>query len=192
MPTDLRTMHRPRWAIAARLALLLACGSTVVTIHVDIMSFLTSEEMSIRYGDNPVIPGGGPEVSLRTPAETIPLPNELNTVTEISAVEIEAQADFRNDTGSTTLAYRIYFDSPGGSIFDTPPVVDREVVLAPGTELHHEILLEGDHRVIHLFEGDEMLVASEVRVIHGGGTGNISGTVELTGLTVQVSAIREE
>jgi hypothetical protein len=120
------------------LLFLLACGATTVTIRVDIMSFLDDEELRIAYGDDPVIPGNGPEVSIRTPVENIPLPDEINTLTDITALEIYSVVDFRNETGELDLIYRIYFASSDDDIFSTPPVLSDSVSLSPGSDERHD------------------------------------------------------
>ncbi len=170
---------------------LLACGSTTVTIRVDIMSFLDDEHLRIAYGDNPVIPGNGPEVSIRTPVETIPLPDELNTITEIEALEINAVVDFHNETGTLDMIYRIYFDSSPDDIFSTPPVLSQNIHLDPGATERQTILIEGDRRVLDLFENDEISTASEIHIIPGGTPEFIRGEVETVELTVLISAAGE-
>ena len=170
---------------------LAACGTTLVTIRIDIGSFLSADESSIDYGTDPVIPGNGPTVEIRTPVEIIPTPEEINQVTQIEAVEIRALAEFRNDTGTATVSYRIFFDHTEDHIFDTTPVVDERVDLGPGSTSQTEILIEGDYRLMDLFEGDEIAFASEIEVIPGEDEENIAGRVELIELTAQITAARE-
>lgn len=171
---------------------LLACGTTIVTIRVDIKSFLSDEELLIDYGTNPIIPGNIPEVKIRTPAEIIPLPEEINTITAIAAIEIRSVVRFRNETGDLTLTYKVFFDSSEINIFDTAPVIDQSIVLSPQSDIRQEIVIDGDQRILNLFEGEEIAVASEIDIAPGGGAENIMGEVETEELTVQISAVHEQ
>lgn len=166
-----------------------ACGTTLVNIRVDVRSFLSEEELSIEYGTDPEIPGNGPTVEIQTPVQMIPLPEEVNQITDIDAIEIRNQVEFRNDTGEATLFYRIFFDSAEDSIFDTPPVIEQRVELIPGTTTQSDILIDGDPRLLNLFEGDEIAVASEIEVFPGESDQNIAGVVELLELIVQIVAV---
>jgi hypothetical protein len=171
----------------------LACGMTIVTIRIDIHSFLSGEELMIEYGTDPVIPWNIPEVSIQTPIEIIPLPEEINSITDIEAIEIRSVVEFRNETGSLTLTYRVYFHSSEDEIFNTPPVIDQIVVLGPQSTTRDEILIIGDQRILNLFEGDEIAMASEIVIVPGEGQGkeNIRGEVESVELTVQITAVGE-
>ncbi len=196
------SIHRPKYpallpvrkTIASLLALVaLACGMTIVTIRVDIHSFLSGEELLIEYGTDPVIPWNIPAVSIQTPVEIIPLPEEINTITDIDAIEIRSVVEFRNETGSLTLTYRVYFDSSEDEIFNTAPVIDQSVVLGPQSTTRDEILIVADQRILSLFEGDEIAMASQIVIVPSEGEGeeNIRGEVETVELTVQISAVGE-
>jgi hypothetical protein len=184
-----RSFKRNSLASGALILLLAACGTTTVTMQIDVMSFLSDEELRLVYGDNPVIPGDGMHITIRSPVELIPLADDFQSVTEIVAIEIRTIIDFRNETGNTTIDYRIYFDSNEVTIFDSVPVVEQRVNLASDTQLRHEILIEGDTRLLNLFQGEEIAVASEIEITPGGGSENIAGETEISGLTVLVSAV---
>ncbi len=194
-----KTAHHPGSRVKGRrrlavilAAVLVACGTTVVTIRVDVRSFLSEDELSISYGDPPlIIPGNSPAVSIQTPVEIIPLPDEINTITDISAIEILAAIDFNNRTGSAAITYRVYFNDTEENIFNTDPILEQQVYLVSDSTSHEEILIEGDQRVLNLFLNKEIAMASEIEIEPGGGTENISGSVDVTGLTVQVSAVGE-
>jgi len=185
---------RRGWRAAAGigvLLILLSCGPTMVTMRVDIFSFLSGDESMLDYGTDPTIPGNGPEITIRSPVEVIPMPEEVNGITDISALEIAAVVAFRNETGQATVIYRAYFHSSDQGIFETPPVIDESQVLETGTDLVREIVIEGDDRLLNLFEGEEISVAFETEILPGGGSEDIKGSVELSDLVAEVTAVDE-
>lgn len=167
---------------------LFTCGTNAVMIRLDILSFLPDETIVTEYGP---VPGTAPPTTIRTPVEIIPLPDELHSITEIRSVEISTVIAFRNDTGEARFTYEIFFNEGEGNIFETPPVVDRTVDLGPGSEITHDIVIDGDERILALFDGDEIAIAADLVIVPGGGSENISGEAELVDFIVVILAAGE-
>jgi hypothetical protein len=184
-------IERAKPYILLILLFLLACGTTAVMIRMDILSFLSDDTIITDYGQDPPIPGTGPPVTIRTPVEIIPLPDDLQSITEIRSVEISTIIEFRNETGEANLTYKIFFHEEEMGIFSTPPVVNRTLNLTADSDITHETVIDGDDRILSLFNGDEIAIAAEVVVVPGGGSENISGEAELIDFTVVILAAGE-
>lgn len=184
-------IERAKLYILLILLYLLACGTTAVMIRMDILSFLSDDSLITDYGVDPPIPGTGPTVTIRSPVEIIPLPDDLQSITEIRSVEISTIIAFRNDTGEANLTYEIFFHEEETGIFSTPAVVDRTLNLTADSDITHETVIDGDDRILSLFNGNEIAIAAEVVVVPGGGSENISGQVELIDFTVVILAAGE-
>lgn len=170
---------------------LTACGSTVLMIRLDILSFLAGEAIVTDYGIDPPIPGNSPPVTIRTPAEIIPLPDEIRSVTEVQSVELSTVIAFRNETGEARFTYGVFFHGEAAGIFDTPPVIVRTVNLAPDSEITQETVVMGDDRVLALFDSDEFAVAADLVIEPAGGTEKISGQAELIDFIAVIVAVGE-
>ncbi len=184
-------IERAKPYILLILLYLLACGTTAVMIRMDILSFLSDDTIITDYGEDPPIPGIGPPVTIRTPVEIIPLPDEFRSITEIRSVEISTIIVFRNDTGEANLTYEVFFHEEETGIFSTPPVVNRTLNLTADSDITHETVIDGDDRILSLFNGDEIAIAAEVVVVPGGGSENISGEAELVDFTIVILASGE-
>jgi len=185
----LRKISKRKKRVVPLLALLLlACGATTVTIRVDVRSFISQDNLSIDY----YTPAGIPEVEI-TDTETITLPEEVNALTDLIALEVNAVIDFHNYTGSTEVIYNIYFNEQDSDPFDSGALVVSDTVnLEPDSSyLRDEIVIEGDQRLLSLFSGEEITMGSEVMINPGGGPEDVAGKADITELVVTIQAAGE-
>jgi len=170
--------------------LLLACGATTVTIRVDVRSFMSEADLSLEYDT----PGDIPEVEI-SDIEIIPLPEEVNSLTDLVALEVSAAIDFDNHTGSTQVIYNIYFGAAELSrdeLLDTPYlVVSDTVALDSASYVRDDIVIEGDERLLNLFSGDEFAMGSKVQINPAGGP-DVTGQADIVELIVMIQAAGEE
>jgi len=140
------------------------CGTTTVTVRIDALSFISEEDRVFIYGEDPVIPPGGPSVRVTSPVFKIPISGELENVTDVKEVEVLIDLRIENETGYASVAFRIYMAGEDEDPFQTEPLMDEEVEIVPDSDFTASFEAKADERITGLFSGNEIRVAGEVEV----------------------------
>jgi hypothetical protein len=177
-----------RWAVvtSAVLVMLAACGSTTVTVNIDALSFIPDDDRVLEYGEDPAIPPVEPPVPVESPVFRVPIAGELENVTEIDRVDIAVDVEVDNDTGSANATLEFYVAGEDEDPFETPTLLEGDLVMAPDTSYTAAFLAEGDERVIGLFSGNELAFSVRALLDATGGE-NLRGRLELTGFDIVVT-----
>ncbi len=174
--------------LAGAVALLLGCSSGTLTVNVDLLSFLDEDESRLDYGEEPIIPGYSPDVTVRTPIQVIPIAEEINDTGDMDRIYIHAGIGIDNRTGEATGDFRLFICGGDLDPFLSDAVLEETIVLVPDTSYTLDIVIEGDERLLQLFDREEIAVASELHLYPGGTLEeNIVGSLVIEELTAVVS-----
>lgn len=177
-----------RLAAATLLTALVHCSSGTLTVNVDLLSFLDEEDSRLDYGEDPVIPGYSPDVKVRTPIQVIPIAEEINDSGDMDRIFIHAAIGIDNQTGEAEGNFKLFICGSGLDPFMSDPVLEENIVLVPDTSYTLDIVIEGDERLLQLFDREEIAIASELHLLPGGTLEeNIVGSLEIEELTAVVS-----
>jgi hypothetical protein len=163
------------------------CSKGNVSVNVDLLSFFNDDDTLLEYGEDPVIPGYGPEVSVKSPTQVIPVPDELSSNSSIEEISILLGIKIENLTGEADAEFSIFACEEGLDPFLSPPILEQAIVLAPDTTYTLDIRVEGDDRFRQLFRGEKISLAAEL-TIHPGECGDdIKGSLLMQELFAVVS-----
>ncbi len=146
---------------------LLQCSKGTVSVNVDILSFFEDDDKLIVYGEDPVIPGFGPEVSVKSPIQAVPIAEELSSNGTIEKLFFRVGIDIANVTGEAEAEFHIFACEAGLDPFLSPPILEQEITIAPDTSYTLDILVEGDDRLLQLFNKEEIYFAAELYLYPG-------------------------
>ena len=138
------------------------CSKGTLSLNVDILSFFEENDRTITYGEDPVIPGYGPEVSVKSPIQAVPIAEELSLNGTIERLFFRVGIDIENLTGEAEAEFRLYACEAGLDPFLSPAFLVQDVAIAPDTSYTLDILVEGDDRLMQLFNKDEIYFAVEL------------------------------
>jgi len=169
------------------LLLLPQCSKSTVTVNVDILSFFEEEDKDLEYGEDPVIPGYGPEISVKSPIEVISVPEEMSSNGIIEEIFILFGLDVANETGQAQAEFKVYACAKDLNPFLTPPILAEELILEPDSSYLLEMTVEGDDRLYQLFTQDEIYFAVEVLLQPGESTEDIKGVMLMEELKALVA-----
>jgi len=137
-------------------------GDTKVTLSFDLLDYLDASQRSIRYGDDPVIPGDLGSFELQTPSQSIDLTSEVSDAASIESVEMHITLAFHNETGTADLTYRAYLAAIGEDPLQTAPIIDDTVNLNGAEDTTSEVDVVSDDRLIALFNEGVMQYMAEI------------------------------
>jgi hypothetical protein len=169
------------------LLLLPQCSKSTLTVNVDILSFFEEEDKEMEYGENPVIPGYGPEISVKSPIQVISIPEEMSSNGTIEEIFILFGLDVANQTGQAEANFRVYACEKDLNPFLTPPILAEELILEPDSSYLLEMTVEGDDRLHQLFTKEEIYFAVEVFLQPGESTEDIKGVMLMEELKALVA-----
>jgi hypothetical protein len=165
---------------------LIHCSKGTLSVNVDILSFFAEEDTQLEYGEDPVIPGFGPEISIKSPIQIIPLDGDITAAGEVERVYINVGIEISNETGEAEGEFRIFMCETGLDPFLTTPVIEEDVVITPDTTYILDITMEGDDRLLQLFKKEEIYVAAEVYLYPGQLEDDIMGAMTMNELSAIV------
>lgn len=153
------------------------CSKSTVTLNIDILSFFKDDKRQIDYGEDPIIPGYGPQVSVKSPVQAVPIAEEISDSGDMERIHILLGIEISNDTGEAEGEFKIFACEGGLDPFMTTPIIDQTVVIVPDTTYKLDIAVEGDDRLLGLFEKDEIYFAAELYLYPGDLEEDIKGSV---------------
>jgi len=161
-------------------------GDTTLTIAVDLLKYLDESQKSIEYGQNPQIPGDLGTFELQTPKQSIDLTGEFEDVNSIESVEMEISVAFHNETGTADLTYNAYLAGMDEDPYTTTPIISESVSLNGAEDSVSDIVIDGDQRLLDLFETGIMQYCAQVLFEISAGSDNVSGVAEVVRFDVTV------
>jgi hypothetical protein len=166
------------WFLPLLIAMLLPqCSKSTITLNVDILSFFEEEDKDLEYGEDPVIPGYGPEISVKSPTQVISVPEEMSSNGTIEDINMLFTLNIANETGQAQAEFRVYACDKDLNPFFTPPILAEEMILEPDSTYTLEMTVEGDERLYQLFTKDEIYFAAEISVYPGESLEDIKGVM---------------
>ena len=120
--------RRIAWLLLLPLAAA-GCGDRSLILTVDVLSFLSTSDVSQSYS----VPGGLPSTTMDVVSESLNLLPGVEDVTEVASASLKIGASFDNQTGNASGTLLIYI-APGDSTdpFTTTPIASIPVTLTPG------------------------------------------------------------
>jgi hypothetical protein len=161
-------------------------GDTKLTLTFDLLDYLDATQRSIRYGEDPLIPGNAGSFELQTPSQSIDLTSEVEDAASIESVEMHIALAFRNETGTAGLTYRAYLAGIGEDPLQTEPIIAETVNLNGAQETTSEIDVISDDRLIALFNEGLMQYMAQVLFEISEGSDNVSGVAEVVRFEVTI------
>lgn len=180
---------RPSLAGALVLAVafvLAGCGDRALILRVDLLSFLSAGERASHYG--PVPPGITDSAAVVSGRRLNLLPG-LESVTNVTDVQLEVGAIVNNQTGSGTGRIAVYLSPAGTDPFttDTTPIFATFAVNGAMADTIETITV-GDAELAALFTAKEAELGIRVVLQSGVGLEALEGDVVLTRLHAIVTA----
>ena len=178
----MKTLIKPAMYPVFLVCLLTFCSKGTVTLNLDILRFFEEDQKQVDYGEDPVIPGYGPQVSVKSPVQAVPIADEINDAGTIERIHLLLGIEISNDTGEAEGDFKIFACEGGLDPFLTTPIIDQPVILAPDSTYRMDITVEGDDRLHQLFNKDEIYFAAELYLYPGDIEDDIKGMVEMQAL----------
>jgi hypothetical protein len=154
-------------------------GNTTLTIEVDLLAYLDDSQKTIEYGQDPQVLGDLGIFELRTPTQSIDISGEFEDVHSIESVEMLVTVVFHNETGTADLTYNTYLSAMDEDPYDTTPVISEAISLDGTQDVTSDIGIEGDQRLIDLFEVGIMQYCAQFLFEITEGSKNLSGVAEV-------------
>jgi len=186
--------HRPklsRTLLASAVILLAACAGGTIILNLDILSFISEQDLNTSY--SATVPGTGtwiPVVGLIPPTK-IDLLEGLGTAALMQEGTLHLEGEFDNQSGQADVRLDLFLGATAASatasmtpIMSIPVSVEDQTVtpVSGSTQL--------DQATLDLFSGNEIWLRVDVyaRVPGGPSLVNISGTANLTELNARLLA----
>jgi hypothetical protein len=170
---------------------LYGCGDRLLTVNVDVLSFMDSTAVKQTYGVNPVIPAGGPiPVVFQIPPQQVNLTEGLADITDIQSVTLHLGSKFANETGSAEVLLEVYISDTQTDPYTTTPYVHETILLEPATTDTVRVNIAGDDRLGDLLTGEAAQVGIRTTFDSSGSTDNVVGTETLILFNATVVAKR--
>jgi hypothetical protein len=163
-------------------------GNTTVTLHFNLLDYLDPEQVSIQYGQDPVIPGDAGTFEIQTPTQNIDLSSDLDGVSSVDSVAMDISIAFHNETGNADLRYIAYLAALDEDPLQTPPIIDETTTLNGSQESTSDIEVISDARLLDLFNSGVMQYLARIAFTIADGSDNISGEAEVVRFDVTVVA----
>ena len=178
-------------ALAAMFQMMVSgCGDSVVTVNVDVLSFLDSTAVKQTYGDDPVIPPGPIPVVIDSEPQRVNLSEGLADVTDIQSVSLRLSSEFVNETGTADVQFSVFISDTLTNPYSTEPYVEENLHLEPAytDTIHVDIL--GDEALGELLTGQAVDIGLRLRFDSSRSSENVRGTETLVRFIATVVARR--
>lgn len=169
--------------------LLYGCSDRLLTVNVDLLSFMDSTAVTQTYGENPIIPPNAVAV-VQSPPQQINLTEGLADITDVQSVTLHLDLEFANETGSADVLLEIFVADTETDPYSTTPYVQEEIHLLPATADTIYVNTLGDDRLGELLTGKAAQVGIKMTLNSHDSPGNVMGTETLTRFTATVVAKR--
>lgn len=171
--------------------LLFGCGNRLLTVNVDVLSFMDSTVVRQTYGVSPIIPAHGAiPVVFQTPPQDVNLTEGLADITDIQSVTLHLGSEFANQTGSADVELQIFISDVETDPYTTTPYVQEEIHLEPATTDTINVNVVGDDRLGNLLLGEALRVGIRTTFDSSGSADNVTGVENLVRFTATVVAKR--
>lgn len=172
----------------AILLLLTSCGSSTITVNVNVLSFISQEDVTFTYGEDPVIPPFGPPVTIKSPVLNVPIAGELETIVDIVDVDMMIDLLIDNDTGYANAVLSLMVAGAGEDPFETEPFLAGDIELSPDSTYTAHFRADGDERIIELFSGNEVNFGAEI-TFDSYGRQNLKGAAVISRFDLRVVGV---
>ena len=172
--------------------LLYGCGDRLLTVNVDILSFMDSTAVSLPYGaPGHIIPAHGllPD-SLEAPYQNVNLTEGLAEVTDVQSVTLHLSSQLANETGSANVRLQVFISDTLTNPYDTAPCAQDSIDLEPATVDTMNVNVLGDQRLAELLTGEAVRVGIRTIFNSMGSSENVTGVETLIRFTATVVAKR--
>jgi len=172
--------------------LLYGCGDRLLTVNVDILSFMDSTAVSLPYGaPGHIIPAHGllPD-SLEAPYQNVNLTEGLAEVTDVQSVTLHLSSQLANETGSANVRLQVFISDTLTNPYDTTPCAQDSIDLEPATVDTMNVNVLGDQRLAELLTGEAVRVGIRTIFNSMGSSENVTGVETLIRFTATVVAKR--
>jgi hypothetical protein len=189
-----RTILRAARAAVCLLALaaLAGCGDRNLVIDVDVLSYLDADLTNITFGPIPAVPGGlaSGEVTIFKDV-IVNLLEKPSNFASVQNVSLTMEATVFDSTGAGQDTVRLYMSDPATDPLTTVPVAVLAVDLQPGQTTKTEVAIDGDSRVVSLFDGSQMRMCVTTSVRGPASGDDLNGRLTLSKLRALLIANRK-
>ena len=183
-------MRVPRLVLlAAAAALLPSCGDRHLVVNVDVLSYLNPSLTQTSFGPVPAVPGGfysGEQPLVQD--RDVNLVEGLNTVAQVQDVTVSMTSVTSASSGDGADTVRVYISDASVDPLTTAPVVVLPITLTSGVSDTANVTLDGDQRIIQLFDGKRMRVTVTTALRGPSSGADLSGDLKVTALQAVVVA----
>jgi len=167
------------------------CGNRLLTVNVDVLSFMDSTVVRQTYGVSPIIPAHGPlPVIFESEPQDVNLTEGLADITDIQSVALHVGSEFANQTGTAVVDLEVFISDTETDPYTTPPYVQEEIHLEPATTDTVNVNVVGDERLGNLLLGEAIRVGIRTTFDSSQSTANVTGVENLVRFTATVMAKR--
>ena len=171
--------------------LMFGCGNRLLTVNVDILSFMDSTVVRQTYGVSPIIPAHGPiPVIFESAPQDVNLTEGLADITDIQSVTLHLGSEFANQTGSADVDLQVFISDVETDPYSTPPYVQEQIHLEPAATDTVNVNVVGDERLGNLLLGEAIRVGIRTTFDSSLSTQNVTGIENLVRFTATVVAKR--
>jgi hypothetical protein len=104
------------------------CGDNVLTLSLDILSFIDPASATDIYGDSPPIPPFAPiPIVIDSDVQELNLAEGLSDITDVERVDLYVSCGFANETGSADIEFMVFVSDTLTKPYDDNIPADRYV-----------------------------------------------------------------
>ena len=172
--------------------LLYGCGDRLLTVNVDILSFMDPTVVELPYGGpGHIIPAYGLlPVVFDAPPQNVNLTEGLAEVTDVQSATLHVSSRLANETGSARVWLQVFISDTLTNPYDTTPCAQDSIALAPATVDTMKVDVLGDQRLAELLTGEAVRVGIRTTFNSMGSPENVTGVETLIRFTATVVAKR--
>jgi hypothetical protein len=171
---------------------LYGCGDRLLTVNVDILSFMDTTVVNQTYGGpGHIIPAHGIlPVVFEAPPQDVNLTEGLAEVTDVQSVTLHLSSRLANQTGSANVRLQVFISDTLTNPYDTTPCAQDSIHLEPASVDTMNVDVLGDHRLAELLTGEAVRVGIRTIFDSMGSPENVTGVETLIRFTATVVAKR--
>jgi len=172
--------------------ILYGCGDRLLTVNVDILSFMDPTVVELPYGGpGHIIPAHGlVPVVFEAPYQNVNLTEGLAEVTDVQSVALHVSSRLANLTGTARVWLQVFISDTLTNPYDTTPCAQDSLDLEPATVDTMKVDVLGDQRLAELLTGEAVRVGIRTTFNSMGSSENVTGVETLTRFTATVVAKR--
>jgi hypothetical protein len=179
--------------LASLQLLLYGCGDRLLTVNVDILSFMDPTVVELPYGGpGHIIPAHGLlPIVFEAPPQDVNLTEGLAEVTDVQSVTLHVSSQLANQTGNAKARLQVFISDTLTNPYDTTPCAQDSIQLEPATVDTMNVDVLGDQRVAELLTGEAVRVGIRTTFFDmAGSPENVTGVETLIRFTAAVVAKR--